>query len=338
MRLTALARAAGMTLAHDLPPLTAGGPPLLRAGTTITPAYQRALIDAGIGEVWVTDALSEGIAPRERLPAAVRQLAAERVAQALTGSAEALGDAHVVTGATLAELRGVVELIAESIADSSDLTLAVHDLAAADAPRHRHAVTVCAVGLLLGHALFERRGWVDHAGRARRDRLRPRLAHLGLGLLLHDLDPDRLPDTISPLVRNVLLGHRERWDGTGVPRGLQGGDIHQFARIAAVADAFDEATAARPHRPATPAHEGLRVVRLGRGTAFDPEVVDVLHAVVVPYPVGTTLVLEDNVEGVVVFVDPDDPERPWVRVPAPGGTREVMVDLAEVGALGVHAF
>ena len=338
MRLSSIARAAGLTLAHDLPPLTVGGPPLLRAGTTITPAYQQALTEAGIGEVWVVDALTEDVAPRERLPAAVRQLAAERVAHALTVTAETLGDAHVLSEATLTELRGVVELIAESIAESSDLTLAVHDLGPADALRHRHSVTVCAVGLLLGHALFERRGWVDHAGRARRDRLRPRLAHLGLGLLLHDQRPERLPDTVSPLVRSVLLGHEERWDGTGSPRGLAGGDIHQFARIAAVADAFDEATAARPHRPAAPAHEGLRVVRLGRGTAFDPEVVDVLHAVVVPYPVGTTLVLDDHVEGVVVSVDPADPERPWVRVPAPGGSHEMMVDLAEVGALGVQAF
>ena len=331
MRLSAIARAAGLTLAHDLPPRGPGGPPLLRAGTRITPAYQQALADAGIGEVWVTDDLSEGIAPVERLPAAVRQLAAERVAHALTGTAAALTEAHVASEATLAELREVVELIAESIATSTDITLAIHDLAAADAHLPRHPVNVCVVGLLLGHGLFERLGWVDHTGRTRRDRLQPRLAQLGLGLLLHDLHPDRLPDTISPLVRNVLLGHRERWDGTGQPRGLHGTDIHQFARIAAVADAFDEATAARPHRPAAPAHEGLRVVRVGRGTAFDPEVVDVLHAVVMPYPVGTTLVLDDPVEGVVVSVDPGDPERPWVRVPAPGGSHEVMVDLAEVG-------
>lgn len=356
MRLTTIARAAGLVLARDLPPLTAGGPPLLRAGTTVTPRYQRSLTEAGVREVWVGDALSEGVATRERLPEAVRRRAAERVARALDDTATALGGQQVLSDATLAELRGVVDLIAESIAESSDVTMAVNDLAAADAHVHRHSLNVCALGLLLGHGLFERRGWVDHTGRTRKDRLRPRLAQLGLGLLLHDigklaipaellrkqgLDPQEwavmrthpdvglnlLPDTISPLVKNVVIGHHERWNGKGYPRRLRGPDIHQFARIAAVADVYDEVTSARPYRAAAPAHDGVRVIRNGRGKAFDPEVVDVFLEVVMPYPVGATLVLEEGVEGVVVSVDPRDPERPWVRVPGPGGSHEVMVDL-----------
>lgn len=355
MRLTTTAGAAGRTLARDVPPLTPDGPPLLRAGTTISPRYQRALADAGVREVWVHDPLSDGVEPAELLPEPVRREAARRVATALGAATADLAGSQVLSHATLKELREVVDLIAEAIAASSEAAMAVNDLAAADAHVHRHSLNVCALGLLIGRELFQRRGWVDWRGRTRSDRILSRLAQLGLGLLLHDIGkltlpgpllnkrgltaqewklvrnhPDAgvnlLPAGISPLVKDVVIGHHERWNGSGYPRKLKGRDIHQFARIAAVADVYDEVTSARPYRPAAPAHAGVRVIRDGRGKAFDPEIVDVFLALVMPYPVGSALVLADATEAVVVAVDPLDPERPHVRVPAGAGHREKQVD------------
>ena len=51
---------------------------------------------------------------------------------------------------------------------------------------------------------------------------------------------------ISPLSRAVVRSHHERWDGTGYPSGRRAREIHQFARIAAVADVFDALTSDRP--------------------------------------------------------------------------------------------
>ncbi len=49
----------------------------------------------------------------------------------------------------------------------------------------------------------------------------------------------------NPLVKAVVLRHHERWDGSGYPDGKAGEEIHQMARIAAVADVFDAVTSDR---------------------------------------------------------------------------------------------
>jgi len=56
--------------------------------------------------------------------------------------------------------------------------------------------------------------------------------------------------TTSPLVTTVIRDHHERMDGSGYPRGVEGEDIHMFARVAAVADVYDAITSARPGRGA----------------------------------------------------------------------------------------
>jgi HD-GYP domain-containing protein (c-di-GMP phosphodiesterase class II) len=73
-----------------------------------------------------------------------------------------------------------------------------------------------------------------------------------------------------------VLAHHERWDGTGYPRGLRGRHIPIEARITAIADTFDAVAQSRPyHRGAGP-RAALRVIAGGRGTQFDPELVDLV--------------------------------------------------------------
>ncbi len=69
--------------------------------------------------------------------------------------------------------------------------------------------------------------------------------------------------------------HHERWDGSGYPDGLVGEDIPEFARIVAVADAYDLLTHEQPYRPQALSHEAaVEVVAQSRGTKFEPAVVD----------------------------------------------------------------
>jgi putative two-component system response regulator len=72
----------------------------------------------------------------------------------------------------------------------------------------------------------------------------------------------------------IAWTHHERWDGSGYPRGIGGEDIPLEGRIVAVADVFDALTSDRPYRPGLPAAEARAYVAAGRGTAFDPQVVD----------------------------------------------------------------
>jgi ribonuclease P protein subunit RPR2 len=128
------------------------------------------------------------------------------------------------------------------------------------------------------------------------------------GFLLHDVGKIGIPDEIlqkaGPLTpderkrmqQHTLLGeemlsgvallqgeglqivrsHHERWDGTGYPDGLRGDDTPIGARIFAVADALDAMTGERPYRSPVSWDEAIVEVTRGRGSQFDPDVVDSL--------------------------------------------------------------
>jgi hypothetical protein len=72
----------------------------------------------------------------------------------------------------------------------------------------------------------------------------------------------------------IALTHHERWDGAGYPSGLSGENIPVAGRIVAIADVFDALTSDRVYRRAMPLDEALDLVESGRGTQFDPTVVD----------------------------------------------------------------
>jgi HD-GYP domain-containing protein (c-di-GMP phosphodiesterase class II) len=87
-------------------------------------------------------------------------------------------------------------------------------------------------------------------------------------------------DTISAQAKSVVRSHHERWDGSGYPGGLVGGEISLFPRIAAVADVFGAVTSERFYAEALPRHEGVELIRAGSGSAFDPRVVEAFFDVV----------------------------------------------------------
>jgi putative two-component system response regulator len=73
---------------------------------------------------------------------------------------------------------------------------------------------------------------------------------------------------------DIAMTHHERYDGTGYPRGLAGEAIPLSGRITALADVYDALTSDRVYKPAY-SHETSRAIILeGRGTQFDPDVVD----------------------------------------------------------------
>lgn len=77
-------------------------------------------------------------------------------------------------------------------------------------------------------------------------------------------------------VSDGVLYHHERYDGTGYVKGLKGEDIPIYGRIIGVADAFDAMTANRVYRKQQSLEYVISELKRGRGTQFDPKIVDIL--------------------------------------------------------------
>ncbi|MEH7107593.1 HD-GYP domain-containing protein, partial [Bacillus sp. JJ1764] len=73
----------------------------------------------------------------------------------------------------------------------------------------------------------------------------------------------------------VIQSHHERWDGKGYPDQLKGEEIPFLARVAAIADAFDAMTSNRSYRNALKVEEAYKRILEGKGTQFDPILVDI---------------------------------------------------------------
>ena len=80
-----------------------------------------------------------------------------------------------------------------------------------------------------------------------------------------------LPD--MDYVLPAVVGHHERYDGTGYPRGLAGEAIPYMARILTIADCFDAMTARRPYKQPLSISYAINELEKNSGTQFDPALV-----------------------------------------------------------------
>jgi putative two-component system response regulator len=141
------------------------------------------------------------------------------------------------------------------------------------------------------------------------------LAHIRRGALLHDIGklgvpdgilnkPDKLTEEEWTLMRKhpqfaydmlekveylrsaleIPYCHHEKWDGTGYPRGLKGGQIPIAARLFAIVDVWDALRSDRPYRPAWTKEKALEYIRDQSGKHFDPQVVELFFKVVESTP------------------------------------------------------
>ena len=77
----------------------------------------------------------------------------------------------------------------------------------------------------------------------------------------------------------VALTHHEKWDGSGYPNGLKGTKIPLVGRIVAVCDVFDALISRRPYKEPFSMEKSFGILKEGRGSHFDPDVVDAFFAV-----------------------------------------------------------
>ncbi|MFH1138226.1 MAG: two-component system response regulator [Pseudomonadota bacterium] len=74
--------------------------------------------------------------------------------------------------------------------------------------------------------------------------------------------------------REIAYTHHEKWNGSGYPQGLSGEDIPASGRLMALADVYDALISRRIYEPPFPHRQAAAIIIEGRGTHFDPAVVD----------------------------------------------------------------
>lgn len=77
-----------------------------------------------------------------------------------------------------------------------------------------------------------------------------------------------------PRILNGVLYHHERMDGKGY-YGLDGSKIPLISRILAIADTFSAVTVSKSYKPSRTYEDGITTLRLGAGTQFDPELIEI---------------------------------------------------------------
>jgi putative two-component system response regulator len=86
-------------------------------------------------------------------------------------------------------------------------------------------------------------------------------------------------DATLALAKEIVYTHHERWDGSGYPEGLRGTQIPIPGRVMAVVDVYDAAVTRALYRSPMSHADTVKLIVSGRGTHFDPAVVDAFVAV-----------------------------------------------------------
>lgn len=99
----------------------------------------------------------------------------------------------------------------------------------------------------------------------------------------------------------IAYTHHERWDGKGYPRSLKGEEIPRVGRLMALADVYDALISKRVYKPAFDHETARNIIVEGRGTQFDPLVVeaflfeeDSFRSLIVTYPDDENPLLVSN--------------------------------------------
>ena len=86
------------------------------------------------------------------------------------------------------------------------------------------------------------------------------------------------PIAFLAIAKEIAHRHHEKWDGSGYPDGLSGEAIPLSARLMALADVFDALISRRVYKEPMPPKRAKQIILEGRGSHFDPDVVDAFIA------------------------------------------------------------
>lgn len=333
--------ASGMKLAKPL--YTADGRILLNAGLELRERYISRLRELDVSYIYVEDELTADV----EVPDVVSE---KTRVEAVAIAKDVMDKIRVGKNVDAAAAKRVTNGLVDELCRSHGTLVNFVDMRSKTDYLFHHSVNVCILSVMTGINLEF-------------DELR--LRDLGVGAILHDVGKTQVDDNLLNKTERLTTGelrqvreharlgfeilrknpeislmsahcafqHHERHDGSGYPRNLAGGEIHQFAQIVALADVYDALTSDAIYRKAVPVYEAVAIINRAAGSYFSEEIVAKFLANIAPFPIGTVVRLSNNQVGVVVDMTNDVKAKPVVRIVADEHRRRmnslVEIDLAK---------
>ena len=265
------------------PILDAKGRVLLSAGVRLTESYIRKMKQVGVDSALVEDSRLDGVFV-DVVISSKTKAAAYKSVNIIRKDIESNRPVNT---------DNMKELIKSMIHDILSLKGAlgyVSDIRGYDEFIFHHAINTAILALIIGVAA----GYSED-----------RLLELGVGCFVHDIGKIQLPGTIinkidkltteefdiikehpktgyellrktnevSLVAAHISLQHHERWDGSGYPRHIKGTKIHEYARVAAIADVYEALTSNRVYKNAIEPYEAHEYITAHSGLLFDPSLI-----------------------------------------------------------------
>ncbi|SDQ28154.1 HD-GYP domain-containing protein [Virgibacillus salinus] len=338
----------GTTLAQTI--YNDNGQVLIQKGLGLTERVIRRLINLGITYVYIKDELTDDIHIESPISEKLRMEASNTIKETFSKMRQDgyMNNSHILNKQGK-KLTDIVQQIMEEIQNNSDTVSLLADIFVTDDYIFQHSINVTIYSIAIGIEL----------GLSKKE-----LSEIGTGAMLHDvgkvfIDQDILqkPDKLDSdefeiikshtqlgydflrkqldlplLVAHCAYQHHERLDGSGYPRGIEGDQLHKYAKLIGVADVFDAVTSNRVYRDAKLPHEGLEVLYAGAIKLFDKEIVEAFKKSVAVYPNGLTVKLSDGRNGIVSQQNNHLCDRPIIRVFKENGmeVEPYEIDLATI--------
>jgi putative nucleotidyltransferase with HDIG domain len=233
--------------------------------------------------------------------------------------------------AKAAEVRAVVDELAQAVSQNSHALVALTNVRSFDEYTFTHMVNVSILVMLQARALG-----IDGT----------LLREFGVAGLMHDIGKVRMPLDIlqkrtkldddeivvmrrhsvdgaeilrktrdlTPLAAIVAFEHHLRLDGSGYPVGVVRPSLNLATMLCAIADVYDAMRSKRDYQEAFPAERILAVLKRGEGKEFEPNLVRRFAQLMGLYPVGSVVTLNTGACAVVMRPNVNDTHRPRVRV------------------------
>ncbi|MGD2109114.1 MAG: HD domain-containing phosphohydrolase [Phycisphaerae bacterium] len=156
---------------------------------------------------------------------------------------------------------------------------------------------------------------------------------------LHTLDMIAELRSVPQVVKFIGYQVHERMDGSGYPRRRQGHQLHECAKIVALADAYAAMTRKRPHRePLTPYQAAKTILLEGASNKFEKRLIRVLLDTISLFPIGSRVCLSGGINARVLRTNPGMHTRPVVEeLSVDGSPTGHIIDLSQEEELAVVA-